>query len=169
MSNLRPVHPSDAEQICHIYNHYVLHTSISFEEAEVAPAEMSRRIAEVTQHLPWLVMEHEGVIAGYAYATKWRVRSAYRFSVETSVYLAQDARGRGFGVSLYEALLSELGKLGVHAVIGGIAQPNQASVKLHEKLGFRKVAMFERVGFKNGQWVDVGYWQKLLEHSAPPS
>ncbi|MES2071786.1 MAG: arsinothricin resistance N-acetyltransferase ArsN1 family B [Pseudomonadota bacterium] len=162
MSNLRTVRPSDAEEICRIYNYYVLNSSISFEEAEVAPLEMSRRIADVTQELPWLVLESEGAIVGYAYATKWRTRSAYRFSVETSVYLAQDARGRGFGVSLYEALLDELGKLGVHAVIGGIAQPNLASVGLHEKLGFHRVALFEQVGYKNGQWVDVGYWQKLL-------
>ncbi len=162
MPNIRPAKTSDAEEICRIYNYYVLNTRISFEEEEVAPAEMSRRIADVTQQLPWLVLEDEGVLAGYAYATKWRVRSAYRFSAETSVYLAQDARGHGHGVRLYEALLEDLDKLGVHAAIGGIAQPNAASVKLHEKLGFRKVAMFEQVGFKNGQWVDVGYWQKLL-------
>ncbi|HTD05937.1 arsinothricin resistance N-acetyltransferase ArsN1 family B [Undibacterium sp.] len=162
MPNLRAACLSDAEGICSIYNHYVLNTSISFEETEVLPDEMSRRIVDVTQHLPWLVIENEDGIAGYAYASKWRTRSAYRFSVETSVYLAQSARGHGFGVRLYEALLRELDQLGVHAAIGGIAQPNEASVKLHEKLGFRKVAMFEQVGFKNGQWVDVGYWQKLL-------
>ncbi|GGD01175.1 arsinothricin resistance N-acetyltransferase ArsN1 family B [Undibacterium terreum] len=162
MSNIRAATPSDAEEICRIYNYYVMNTSISFEEVEVTAVEMSRRIADVTQQLPWLVVEQDGLIAGYAYATKWRVRSAYRFSVETSVYLSQDARGQGFGASLYEALLGELGKLGVHAAIGGIAQPNEASVRLHEKMGFHKVAMFEQVGFKNDKWVDVGYWQKLL-------
>lgn len=162
MPKLRSADIDDAGEICRIYNHYVMTTSISFEEMEVEPADMARRIGDVTQHLPWLVAENEGVIVGYAYATKWRVRSAYRFSVETSVYLAQEARGQGIGVLLYEALLEELRRLGVHAVIGGIAQPNEASVRLHEKMGFRKVAMFEQVGFKNGRWVDVGYWQKLL-------
>ncbi|WP_394777488.1 arsinothricin resistance N-acetyltransferase ArsN1 family B [Undibacterium sp.] len=162
MPKLRSADIDDAGEICRIYNHYVMNTSISFEETEVEPTEMARRITDVTQHLPWLVAENDGMIVGYAYATKWRVRSAYRFSVETSVYLAQEARGQGIGVLLYEGLLEELRSLGVHAVIGGIAQPNEASVRLHEKMGFRKVAMFEQVGFKNGNWVDVGYWQKLL-------
>ncbi|MFZ6648207.1 arsinothricin resistance N-acetyltransferase ArsN1 family B [Undibacterium sp. TJN25] len=162
MPIIRPAEVDDAGEICRIYNHYIIHTSISFEEVEVESAEMARRIAEVTAHLPWLVAENEGVVVGYAYATKWRVRSAYRFSVETSVYLAQDARGLGLGALLYEGLLEELRELGVHAVIGGIAQPNEASVRLHEKMGFHQVAMFEQVGFKNDRWVDVGYWQKLL-------
>jgi phosphinothricin acetyltransferase len=159
---LRAATSEDAEQICGIYNHYVINTSISFEEAEVSAAEMAGRIRDVSAHLPWLVLEEAGQILGYAYATKWRARSAYRFSVEVSVYLASGQRGRGWGKQLYAALLDDLAKRDVHAVIGGIALPNEASIALHEKMGFQKVAHFERVGFKNQQWIDVGYWQKLL-------
>jgi len=102
-------------------------------------------------------------VAGYAYATKWRVRPAYRHSVESSIYLDQSCAGRGLGQLLYAALLDELRRRELHLVIGGIAQPNEASVRLHEKLGFRKVAMFSEVGMKFGRWVDVGYWELHLD------
>jgi phosphinothricin acetyltransferase len=162
MSKIRPVSSQDAEAICAIYNYYIQNTTISFEEDDVVPAEMSRRIIDVTETLPWLVIENEGVVDGYAYATKWRARSAYRFAVEISVYLSRNAIGKGFGASLYASLIEQLATLGVHVVIAGIALPNEKSIKLHEKIGLRKVAHFEQVGFKNKQWVDVGYWQKLL-------
>lgn len=162
MPKIRPVNSEDAEAICAIYNHYVRNTTISFEEEDVASSEMSRRIVDVTETLPWVVIENEGVVDGYAYATKWRARSAYRFSVEISVYLSSDAIGKGYGVSLYSNLMEQLATLGVHAVIAGIALPNEKSIKLHEKMGLKKVAHFEQVGFKNQQWVDVGYWQKML-------
>ncbi|MFZ6751682.1 arsinothricin resistance N-acetyltransferase ArsN1 family B [Undibacterium sp. Ren11W] len=162
MTIIRPVKTADAEAICNIYNYYVENTTISFEEAEVAASEMSQRIIRFSETLPWLVIENDGIVVGYAYATKWRERSAYRFSVEVSVYLSPLALGRGCGTSLYEYLFDDLGKLGVHAVIAGIALPNEKSIKLHEKMGFRKVAHFSEVGFKNNQWVDVTYWQKLL-------
>lgn len=162
MITIRAVNIVDAEAICHIYNHYVSNTSISFEESAVTPLEMSRRIVDVSEKLPWLVLERDGIIEGYAYATPWRVRAAYRFSVEVSVYLSPAVIGKGYGTSLYELLLEHLSKLGVHLAIAGIALPNDASVKLHEKMGFRKAAHFEQVGFKNQQWIDVGYWQKML-------
>jgi len=152
----------DAIDICRIYNYYIRNTAISFEEHEVAAAEMALRISTTLQEFPWMVLEDGGAVVGYAYATKWRARSAYRFSVETSVYLDQGGRGRGWGSALYEALLSELSKQGVHAAIGGIALPNEASVRLHEKMGYKKVAHFQDVGFKHERWIDVGYWQKLL-------
>jgi L-amino acid N-acyltransferase YncA len=162
MSKIRPVNSQDAEAICAIYNHYVQNTTISFEEEDVVPSEMSRRIVDVTETLPWLVIENDGVVDGYAYATKWRARSAYRFAVEISVYLSKNSIGRGYGAGLYGILIEQLSALGVHAVIAGIALPNEQSIKLHEKIGLKKVAHFEQVGFKNQQWVDVGYWQKML-------
>lgn len=162
MSKIRSVNSEDAEAICAIYNHYVQNTCISFEEEDVAAVEMSRRIVDVTETLPWVVIENEGVVDGYAYATKWRARSAYRFSVEISVYLSPGSIGKGYGTSLYANLIDQLATLGVHAVIAGIALPNEKSIKLHEKIGLKKVAHFEQVGFKNQQWIDVGYWQKLL-------
>ena len=162
MSKIRPVSSDDAEAICAIYNYYVQNSTISFEEEGVSPTEMSRRIVDVTESLPWLVIENEGVVDGYAYATKWRARSAYRFSVEISVYLSPNAIGKGYGANLYANLMEQLAILGVHAVIAGIALPNEKSIKLHEKIGLKKIAHFEQVGFKNQQWVDVGYWQKML-------
>ncbi|MEN3274781.1 MAG: hypothetical protein V7631_571 [Massilia sp.] len=163
---IRPAIAEDAEAICTIYNRYVTGTTISFEEEPVLPAEMGQRIADVqSAGLPWLVMLENDKPIGYAYATKWRVRPAYRTSVETSVYLDLNHRGSGAGTLLYVALLDELRRCGLHLAIAGIAQPNEASVRLHEKLGFIKVAHFSEVGRKFGQWIDVGYWQlKLGEH-----
>lgn len=160
---IRSATPEDADRICAIYNHYIAHTVITFEEEPLTKQQMAARIEELlATPLPWLVIEQEANVCGYAYAGKWRTRSAYRFSVETSIYLAPHMVQRGLGRSLYEALLQELPALGIHAVIGGIALPNDASVTLHEKLGFKKVAHLEEVGFKLGRWVDVGYWQKTL-------
>jgi L-amino acid N-acyltransferase YncA len=117
--------------------------------------------------LPWFVAEMPGEeVIGYSYATPWRPRSAYRFSVETSVYLDVAHAGRGVGTLLYTGLLSALRDKRVHAMMGGISLPNQASVALHEKFGFRKVAHFPEVGFKFGKWVDVGYWQRLESSSS---
>lgn len=163
--NIREASAEDAEPIASIYNHFVLTTSISFEEAEVPAIEMAGRIADVrSAGLPWLVAEVDGAIAGYAYATKWRVRNAYRFSVETTVYLSPQHAGQGIGTALYQALLTRLRDGGYHLAIGGIALPNAASVALHEKLGFDKVAHFREVGFKFERWTDVGYWELRLTH-----
>ena len=157
---IRPASPADAERICTIYNHYIASTTISFEEEPVAAADMAQRIADVASaNLPWLVMEEGGKLIGYAYATKWRVRAAYRFAVESSVYFDPAHAGQGAGTVLYQALLAELRRRELHLVIGGIAQPNEASVRLHERLGFTKVAHFSEVGLKFGRWVDVAYWQ----------
>lgn len=161
--NIRDASMADAESVAAIYNHFVLTTSISFEEAAVAPAEMAQRIADVqAAALPWLIAEQDGVVAGYAYATKWRARHAYRFSVESTVYLAPALGGKGLGTALYGALIERLRAAGFHMVIGGIALPNPASIALHEKLGFEKVAQFSEVGFKFDRWTDVGYWELKL-------
>jgi phosphinothricin acetyltransferase len=159
---IRPATPLDAAAIASIYNHYVTTTTISFEEDPVPVEDMARRIAEVGARLPWYVMERGGEVVGYAYATPWRVRSAYRFSVETTVYVAPDHARQGVGAALYKALIGELRARGLQVAIGGIAQPNPASVGLHEAMGFRKVAHFGRVGFKFERWVDVGYWELQL-------
>jgi L-amino acid N-acyltransferase YncA len=124
---------------------------------------MARRIEEThSASLPWLVAEREGRIVGYAYATKWRVRKGYRFSAEVSAYVDPGYPGMGIGSRLYEKLLPVLQERGIHAVMGGIALPNEASVAFHEKFGFSKVAHFKEVGFKFGKWIDVGYWQRTL-------
>ena len=160
---IRVATAADADHIAEIYNHYIANTVVTFEEEPVAGAEMRRRMEDVFgASLPWLVAASGGRITGYAYATKWKARSAYRFSVETTVYLADGFGRQGLGSRLYEELFRLLSEKGIHAAIGGIALPNDASVALHEKFGMRKVAHFEQVGFKFGTWVDVGYWQRFL-------
>jgi phosphinothricin acetyltransferase len=162
--HIRPATLQDAARICAIYNHYVTTTTISFEEDAVGEQEMAQRIADVgAAGLPWLVLEVDGALAGYAYATTWRVRPAYRYSVESSVYLDPAFAGRGFGRLLYAALLDILRARALHLVIGGIALPNDASIGLHEAMGFRKVAHFSEVGKKFGRWLDVGYWELGLD------
>ncbi len=160
---IRSASRADAESIARIYNYYVANTSITFEEQAVSPEEMAERITGVTSSgLPWLVLEQEGRLAGYAYATKWKERAAYRFTVEVTIYLAPGLGGGGLGTKLYEVLLAQLKEKGFHAVIGVIALPNPASVALHEKFGMTKVAHFKEVGFKFGRWIDVGYWEGVL-------
>ena len=160
---IRNAEAGDAAAITTIYNHFIVNTAVSFEEVAVPESEMVKRITEVQAGgLPFLVAIADGVVVGYAYATKWRARHAYRYSVESTVYLAPGHGGKGHGSTLYRALLERLRLAGCHLVIGGITQPNEASVALHEKLGFQKVAHFSEVGFKFGRWIDVGYWELKL-------
>lgn len=158
---IRSATSSDCEAIAQIYNYYIRETIITFEEQEVTAEEMEVRVEDVvTAGLPWLVVEDAGGIAGYAYAKKWKVRAAYRHSVETTIYLEPTRTGMGIGRFLYEALIGVLREKPIHTIIGGIALPNAASVALHERLGFVKVAHFAEVGFKFNQWIDVAYWQR---------
>jgi L-amino acid N-acyltransferase YncA len=159
---IRPATTDDASQICAIYNHYVAHTPITFEERPVTPEEMTQQIAEVMEALPWLVGEEDGKVLGFAYASKWKGRCAYRYSVESTVYLDPTATGKGFGSQLYQLLFNELRQRGMHTALAGISLPNVASVALHEKFGFQKVAHFKEVGRKFEQWIDLGYWQLFL-------
>jgi L-amino acid N-acyltransferase YncA len=160
---IRPALAADAAALARIYNPYIRDTIITFEEEPVDAAAMAGRVDEAAvAALPWLVAEADGVVLGYAYASKWKGRCAYRHSVESTVYLDPAQTGRGLGGLLYGALIDRLRVRSTHAVIGGIALPNDASVALHEKLGFRKVAQFPEVGFKFGRWIDVGYWQLLM-------
>ncbi len=161
---LRRATTADAAAIAGIYNHYVAHTIITFEEEPVSTADMAQRIAEtLADGFPWFVWaEPDGRILGHAYAGKWKSRCSYRYSAETTVYLDKSATGRGLGTKLYTAVIAELRQLKLHAVIGGVSLPNAASVALHEKLGFQKVAHFKETGFKFDQWIDVGYWELML-------
>jgi L-amino acid N-acyltransferase YncA len=160
---IRPVTAQDAASLCAIYNHYVANTIITFEEVPIAEAEFAARIGKVQNaNLPWIVAEEAGKIVGYAYASPWKERSAYRFSVEVTVYLAPDCTGRGWGSRLYAALFAELKSGPTRTAMGGVALPNAASVALHEKFG-TKVAHFRDVGFKFGKWIDVAYWQTDLK------
>jgi phosphinothricin acetyltransferase len=161
---IRPATDSDLGSIARIYNHYILNAIATFEEEPVSTSEMAERLEVIrSASLPWLVADQDGQVVGYAYAGKWGGRCSYRFSVESTVYVDPAAVGHGVGTTLYEVLLDTLRDRSVHVVIGGIALPNAASVALHERLGFQKVAHFREVGFKFNQWIDVGYWQTALQ------
>lgn len=159
---LRDCTINDAAPICAIYNHYVERTCITFEEATVRADEMMQRMTDISRQFPWLVWEQDGAVVGYAYAMSWKARSAYRHSVETTIYLSPDAAGGGIGTALYQSLIERLRPLNIHCAIGVIALPNAASVALHEKLGFIKSGHFHEIGLKFGQWIDVGYWELRL-------
>ena len=159
---IRDFKPDDLPGLCEIYNYYIENTVITFEEVPLTVEQLGKRVAAYTQHHPWLVGEENGALVGYAYAGKWHERSAYRHSVEVSVYLRHTERGRGHGTTLYRELLNRVSQCECHVIIGGIALPNEASVRLHEKFGFNKAAHYREVGRKFGRWIDVGYWQKIL-------
>lgn len=160
---LRPATPADAAAIAAIYNHYILHTVVTFEEETVPAEEMAQRItATQADGNPWFVWDEGGRVLGYAYASKWKSRCSYRFSVEATVYLDKDATRRGLGTKLYSAVIEACRNTKIHAIIGGVSLPNAGSVALHEKLGFKKVAHFPEVGWKFNQWIDVGYWELIL-------
>ena len=154
---------NDAAAIAGIYRPYVEDSRISFEEAAPDVDEMRRRMAgDRPGFYPWLVAEEEGRMLGYAASSPFRTRPAYRWTVETGIYLAVDAQGRGVGRALLSTLIGLLERQGYVAAIGAIALPNDASVALHEKLGFFHTGTYRRVGFKMGEWLDVGLWQKEL-------
>jgi|TARA_B100000315_G_scaffold234410_1_gene248384 phosphinothricin acetyltransferase len=159
---IRHVTAADAEAIAEIYNWYITNTTITFEEEPVTGDDMAARFARVSEENPWLVLLEDGKLIGYAYAIDWKARSAYRFSKETTVYLHPKYYGGGRGTRLMQALIDEIRKTPIHVLIAGVALPNEASVALHEKLGFRKMGQFEEVGSKFGDKVDVGYWQLIL-------
>ena len=163
---LRDATVHDSANICEIYNHYILSTVVTFEEKAVTPSEMSARINKIRERFPWIVFEHENEILGYAYATEWKSRAAYKHTAETTVYLDSAATRQGIGSRLYQSLLERLELLGFHVAIAGIALPNEASVGLHERFGFTKVAQFGQVGRKFDRWIDVGYWELRLPRPA---
>jgi L-amino acid N-acyltransferase YncA len=167
---LRPASPADAAAIAAVYAPYVESSAVSFETEPPGEAEMRARIESGGNLYPWLVAEEEeGLIVGYAYAAPFRSRPAYRFAVETSVYLRSDSCGRGLGRRLYEPLLDTLTAQGFTQAIGAITLPNEPSVRLHERLRFRRAGIYAQVGWKLGEWRDVGLWQRpLAEQRTPP-
>lgn len=163
MNALRVARPDDGAALSAIYGPIVETSAISFELTPPSAAEMARRIEETLASYPWLVEEDvNGRIAGYAYASQHRARAAYGWSVDVTVYVDELCRGRGVGVRLYTALLEALRVQGFRSAFAGIALPNDASIALHESLGFTPVGVYRDVGFKLGAWRDVGWWQRPL-------
>ena len=160
---LRAATSEDAAALADIYAPYVADSAVSFETEPPTPQEMRGRLQAGEGRYPWLVaVDETGQIAGYAYATAFRPRPAYRFCVETSVYLARAAHGRGAGGLLYRALIETLEAQGFAQAIAAITLPNEASVRLHKRLGFVAAGVYRQVGYKQGRWHDVGLWQRAL-------
>ncbi|WP_294080515.1 arsinothricin resistance N-acetyltransferase ArsN1 family B [Sphingomonas sp.] len=167
---IRAAEPGDAAAIAAIYAPYVLTGTVSFEFTPPDTRAMRARMEASDGLYPWIVAtngEGQGVL-GYAYATKFRERDAYRYVVETSVYVAGAVQGQGVGRLLYETLIRTLRAQGFTQAIGGIALPNDASIRTHEAVGFRRAGVYREVGYKQGRWIDVGFWQCELNDSAIP-
>lgn len=168
MMRLATIH--DTEQILEIYAPYVQTTNISFETIVPSKEEMEKRIERVLVNNPWIVYEADKGILGYAYASKHRERVAYKWAVDVSVYVRQECIGKGIGKALYTALISILKLQGYCNVYAGICLPNDSSVGIHKYFGFSKIAHFNNVGYKFGQWHDVGWWEMILQqHRSEPS
>lgn len=160
---IRLARDADAEAISAIYRPIVETTAISFETSPPDRGEIAHRINDTLRSHPWLVCEIGGQVAGYAYAARHRVRGAYRWSVDTSVYVDDAYRRRGVGCGLYTSLFAILAAQGYFNAYAGIALPNPGSVGLHESMGFEKIGVYRRVGFKFDRWHDVGWWQLTLQ------
>jgi len=162
---IRPARKFDATAIAAIYAPYVTGTVITFETEPPDAAEFARRMSAAPL-LPWLVAEIDEVVTGYAYCAPHGARAGYRWSLDCGIYLAPDVRRQGVGRALYTRLFDEVRALGYVAVHAGIALPNAASVGLHESFGFEPVGVFSQVGYKRGEWHDVGWWQLRLAPAA---
>jgi phosphinothricin acetyltransferase len=159
---IRPVTPEDAEAICDIYNYYVRNTVVTFEEEPVSAAEMRTRIETVTKDFPWYVYEEDGELIAYAYLRYYHPRSAYRFTVEDSIYVKNGRQKAGIGTQLLDLLIGDAKKSGKHSVMAILGVPNAASEALHRKYGFQKMANIDEIGFKFGRGTDVSFWKLRL-------
>lgn len=174
MIALRPARPEDAAAIAAIYAPYVLSGTVSFETEAPDARAIRNRMAAGDGLYPWLVATNtdgdtETVVA-YAYAGKFRDRPAYRYMVETSIYVMGPVQGQGVGRNLYRALIDTLRKQGFAQAVSVLALPNEHSIDLHEATGFRRAGGLREIGFKQGRWVDIGFWQcDLADATIPPA
>ncbi len=162
--DIRKATLDDARVICNIYNYYVENTAITFETEPVSETEMKRRINEVLElGYSFFVGESEGKIIGYYYTHLWNKRRAYATTVEESIYLDKDEVSKGYGTKMFEHLLQHIDRGKTHVLIAGITIPNESSVQLHEKFGFKQVSCMKEIGQKFDQWRDVGHWLLHLD------
>lgn len=167
---IRLARESDAEAIQRIYAPFVLHTAVSFEIEPPSVDEMRSRMVKILARLPWLVCEWNDKVIGYAYASLHRERAAYGWSVDVTVYIHEEFRRHGVGRALYTSLFQVLRLQGFYNAYAGVTLPNPGSVGLHEAMGFEPVGIYRAVGYKLGQWRDVGWWQLALrDHSTAPA
>ncbi len=156
---IRPLSINDTEELLDIYNYYVLNSIVTFDDEALSLEAFKDKIARISVDYPFIVFEENDEILGYAYGSRWRPKPAYKHTVESTVYVKHDVLGKQVGTRLYTELLSQLKEQNYHVVLGGLTLPNDASVKLHEKFGFKQVAHFKEVGLKFDKWLDVGFWQ----------
>ncbi|MBY5035060.1 GNAT family N-acetyltransferase [Streptococcus gallolyticus] len=166
---IRSARVEDAAQLLKIYEPYIRETAITFETEVPSVAEFEQRILETQKKHPYLVVEEEGQILGYAYAHPYYGRAAYAWTVELSIYIDQEARAQGLGTALYDLLEEKLAAQGVLNFLVCISLPNDASIAFHHKRGYEQVAHFKNVGYKLGSWRDIVWLQKSLGQSAQPS
>jgi L-amino acid N-acyltransferase YncA len=170
MALVRIASPSDAQQLLDIYAPYIYTTAFTFETIAPELNVFAERITKGLIKFPWIVYEIEGSIAGYAYASAHREREAYQWSCETSIYISKAYQGKGIGRVLYKLLLSFLQQQGLVNVYAGISLPNEPSIALHEKMGYKHFATYDNIGFKFGKWQSVGWWcVQVNEHKNNPA
>lgn len=153
----------DASAITEIYNYYILNSVSTFEESCIDVNFFEEKIQTTYAKFPCLVYEINNIIVGYACASQWKPRSGYRYTAEVSIYLKNNTVEKGIGSILYQELINQLKEMNFNAIIGGISLPNTPCMRLHEKFGFEKIAHFKKVGYKFEKWVDVGYWELILQ------
>ncbi len=160
---VRDFESRDLAPACALTNTYIVNTVVHFGSTPQTPEELGAAWIKDPNAYPWLAAELEGLFAGYAKASRWRERDAYRLTAEVGLYVEPRFHKRGVGKALYGELLNRLRTAGYHTAVGGITLPNEASIRLHESMGFRKVAEFRQVGRKFDSWHDVGFWQIVFE------
>lgn len=167
---IRAATPDDAGEILGIYAPYVAASAVSFEGEVPGEADMRERVRGDDGLYPWLVAHHDedGIVIGYAYAGRFRTRAGYRWTVETGVYVAGDLLGHGVGRLLYASLLATLEAQDFTQAVASVTLPNDRSISMHEAVGFRRAGVYRSVGYKQGQWRDVGIWQRDLAIAASP-
>ena len=164
--SIRLARPNDLPSVLSISNDAAKETAANFAVEPEPLSEWQASFAQTHATHPWLVADDGQGVVGFAKATPWKGRCAYQYAVEVTVYVRPDSHGRGIGRALYSRLFELLRAQGYHTAIAGITLPNPASVRLHEAFGMRRVATFERIGWKFGRWHDVGYWQVELSDPA---
>lgn len=163
---IRPVTPNDAGALLDIYRPYIERSTFTFETEVPAIDDFRQRIEHYTANYPWLVAEADEQVIGYAYASRHRERTAYQWCVESSVYVKDEFHGCGIALKLYDALFDLLSRSGYVNVYAGITLPNPASYSFHLKAGFKPVGVYEKIGFKLGQWCDVAWLVKQINPHA---
>ncbi|MDA9069379.1 GNAT family N-acetyltransferase [Algibacter sp.] len=160
---IRPVHINDAQELLEMYNYYVINTTVNFDIEPLSLKTFTDKLNIITADYPFIVLEENNEILGYAYGSRFRPRAAYNYVAESTVYVKHTAHGKQIGSKLYTELIRLLKETDLHTVLGVLTIPNEASIKLHEKFGFEQVANLKEVGLKFGEWQNVGIWQLKLD------